>query len=479
MQQRPQAGPAGITQTEALLGSTWANGYDGRAQSATALQHPRMQQAKHQPQAQRGLQLGDSRPASANFPHGSFAESRSGSLPSDRLPDFRSFAPSMKPAGQLQLGVGQREGGDWAQYEAMANGQGGMGGSSAYSSRLARCSFGGDTSQQGFQHPTAAMLQQDWHNRSCTVREAAAMRARLTRPFSERGTGPTRGIATGIPVTVEASRSYAHRQMEAFQAGPMQQHCYSLHADPLPLPPPLCFNRDIGGSFTLRPEGDSRARSSPQDSILDNLDIPRLAPQLQRLHVNSSDGNTPSGSMSFPMAHIKLENEVLAPKPEEHLLQQQEVQQQGNAGSWLQQVWLKEEPDVVFGSMGETLYATPGPRACREISSSGGLLLQVPAPLSSDSATTSCPSEEAGSPHTLGRRHAQQNLQRNPSIHNVVHPDGDVTRVQGLPDVYHEEPVGIPFIPNMEWEQHEEEALMTTDSWLLGDLLEAEEVHMH
>lgn len=465
LQHRPQVGPGLIPDA---LGSTWATRFDSRSQSAAALQHPGV------------LQLGRDRSASSYFPHGGFAESRSGSLPSDRLPDFRAFASSMKPAGQLQLGGGLREGGDWARYEAIANGQGGMGCSSAYSSKLARCSFGGDPSQE-FRHPTATMPQQDWRQRSCTTSgTAAAMKARLTRPFSERGTQPTKGIATGIPVIVEDSRNYAHRQMEAFQSGSMQQHCYSLHADPLPLPPPLCFNRDIGGSFTLRPEGN-RARSSPQDSILDNLDIPRLAPQLQRLHVNSSNGSTPSGSiMNFPMAHIKQENEVQVPqKPEEHLLQLQEVQQQGMAGSWLQQVWLKEEPDVVFGSMGATLYSTPEPRVCREISSSGGLLIQVPAPLSSDSATTSCPSEEARSPHTLGCRHPQQSLQRHPSVHNVGPSDGDAARVQGLPDVCHEDPVGIPYMPNMEWEQHEEEALMTTDSWLLGDLLEAGEVHMH
>jgi len=495
-QQGSHAGPVSADALETI----WAQ--CNMSQSSSDLLNE-MKRAK----SAHGLQLGNNSLAPRYPSHGGFTESMSGSLmPSGRpiLPEFRSFTASGPNPFQVQLqprgSLGAGTDGNWPHSEEMVCDLGGNSRGGTVHSRLARCSFAGSASQ----FPSAnGLLQQtpDWRQRRLVGEDA--MQARLRRPFSERGTDPTQGLATGIPVTLESSRSYAHRQMEMYQAGQMQikteQHYHHMmHADPLPLPPALCFDHVGSGRSSPFPQGNSLR--SPQGSVVDNLDIPCLAPQLQRLHVNSSNGILPSsGSGNLTASHLEQQQfkwDLRAPNPEEP-----KHPHQGTAAmSWLQQVWLKEEPDAVFDLTADHLSASAHPRA-REYSSSGGLLIQVPAPLSSDSATTSGPSDRGGSPHTgLERSQSQQPLQRQPSIHNNAvegadaHPrlptmvscapvsavalnNRDASRLRRQSDGLQVESNNL-CVPDMDWEQHEEEALIATQSWLLGDLLEAGGSHM-
>ena len=331
-------------------------------------------------------------------------------------------------------------------------------------SRLSRCSFGGQT-QVPLQHPQQQQQQQT-----------------INRYFSEHG--------SMMAATFSLTEAYQRSQPGSLA----HAAAYGGSRDPPRVPPPplgaaehhdaalrIALASQASGSFVEGPHSSGR----PRASTLDDFES-YIAPQLKRLQVNSGYAAVGSRDMAL----------LEAQRRQWDAEEQQQQQQQQQQASWLQQVWMKENPEPTeLMQRGPSSHELPSNRA----------EVMVSAPLSSDSAATSCSaSDVGGSPRQSQQQQQGQQLQQQKSgsanqlfgrpslplgdrLVQVVPPNGGSSAApveqQAAPApaaaaamTMRDRLLSDGFeisnaVAGMDWDHQEEEGLLTTHSWLLGDLL--------
>ena len=328
------------------------------------------------------------------------------------------------------------------------------------------------------------------------------------RPASEHGRGPnsanhlTQAAAAATTAAVAARCNVMLQPQQAVGSGftfGAQQSSMSMqrpgnihpqiNPDPLSLPSP--FHLDLGDNGG---SSSSLARPSYPRSLLSGKPGSTelsLSPALKRMHVNS--GGLPLGSRDMGEQHQSWSREG-------HLLQQQQQQPptQQQEISWLQQAWLQEEQHDLLqqhASQQQHQGAVAPLQPTWSQQQGAATAIKTEAPLSSDSVATSCTSD-SGSPRHSGQvgavvpavvggsglgLPAEHLLDQRaipmagpsgsglPSPHGGPAPDG--MRERFVSDGFREQAAAA--MAGVEWEQQEEEGLLSTPSWLLGELLDA------